>query len=90
MMKALSLSEIEKLLMTSSAEESFSALLDFVKREPQNERGWYLLGGIYRRQQMWAEAIDAYNRSKMISPDGPADAAIESIYETLRTARVEI
>ncbi len=90
MVKALSLTDIEKMLMSSPADESLATLLDFVKREPQNERGWYLLGGIYRRHQMWPEAINAYGKAKMLSPDGPADAAIESIYSTLRAHHIEL
>ena len=32
---------------------------------------------------MWGEAINAYNKAKMINPDGPAATAIEAIYEIL-------
>jgi cytochrome c-type biogenesis protein CcmH/NrfG len=75
---------IEKTLAEGRVEEAFIALQDFLKAEPNSAKGWYLLGGIYRRQQMWGEAINSYGKAKMIEPDGPADAAIESIYDIIR------
>ena len=89
MAKTLSVADIEHMLIAGKTEDSVHALLDIVKREPQNDRGWYLLGDIYRRSGMWAEAIGAFGKAKMISPDGPADAAIESIYEVLRARHIE-
>ena len=75
--------EIEALLRESKVEEAYSQLNALLEAEPRNAYGWYLLGGIYRRQQLWGEAINAYNQAKMIDPDGPAAVAIESIYELL-------
>lgn len=75
--------EIEALLRESKVEEAYSQLNALLETEPRNAYGWYLLGGIYRRQQLWGEAINAYNQAKMIDPDGPAAVAIESIYEIL-------
>ncbi len=75
--------EIEALLRESKLEEAYSHLNALLEKEPKNAHGWYLLGGIYRRQQLWGEAINAYNRAKMLEPDGPAAVAIESIYEIL-------
>lgn len=75
--------EIEALLRESKVEEAYSQLNALLEAEPRNAYGWYLLGGIYRRQQLWGEAINAYNQAKMIDPDGPAAVAIESIYEIL-------
>lgn len=75
--------EIEALLRESKVEEAYSQLNVLLEAEPRNAYGWYLLGGIYRRQQLWGEAINAYNQAKMIDPDGPAAVAIESIYEIL-------
>lgn len=75
--------EIEALLRESKVEEAYSQLNALLEAEPRNAYGWYLLGGIYRRQQLWGEAINAYSQAKMIDPDGPAAVAIESIYEIL-------
>ena len=75
--------EIEALLRESKVEEAYSQLHALLEVEPKNAYGWYLLGGIYRRQQLWGEAINAYNQAKLIDPDGPAAVAIESIYEIL-------
>lgn len=80
----LRLSDIEKTLSEGRVEEAFNSLMEYLKAEPQSAKGWYLLGGIYRRQQMWGDAINAYSKAKMIEPDGPADAAIESIYDIIR------
>ena len=75
--------EIEALQREGKLEEAYTQLNALLEREPGNAYGWYLLGGIYRRQQLWGEAINAYNQAKMIDPDGPAAVAIESIYEIL-------
>lgn len=75
--------EIEALQREGKLEEAYTQLNALLEREPGNAYGWYLLGGIYRRQQLWGEAINAYNKAKMIDPDGPAAVAIEAIYEIL-------
>ena len=82
--KPVTLSDIEALLRASELEEAHQSLRDLLAREPGNARGWYMLGNIYRRQQLWGDAINALNKSKMLDPDGPADAAIESIYNIIR------
>jgi uncharacterized protein HemY len=43
-----------------------------------------MLGNLYRRQQLWGDAINMLNKAKLLDPDGPADAAIESIYNIIR------
>ena len=75
--------EIEALLREGKIEEAYSQLNALLEQDQKNAYGWYLLGGIYRRQQLWGEAINAYNKAKMLEPDGPAAVAIESIYEIL-------
>lgn len=82
--------EIEKILAQGKLEEAYIALNEILEKEPQNSKGWYLLGGIYRRQQLWGDAINAYNKAKMIDPDGPADAAIESIYDIIRFVNTDL
>ena len=76
--------EIEALLRAGELEGAHQSLREFVKREPDNPQGWYLLGNIYRRQQLWGDAINALGKAKQLDPEGPADAAIESIYNILR------
>ena len=78
------LPEIEALLRAGQLEEAHQSLKDYVKRDPDNPQGWYLLGNLYRRQELWGEAINHLNKAKMLDPDGPADAAIESIYDIIR------
>jgi cytochrome c-type biogenesis protein CcmH/NrfG len=78
------LPEIEALLRAGQLEEAHQSLRDYVKRQPGDAQGWYLLGNIYRRQQLWGDAINALGKAKMLDPDGPADAAIESIYDIIR------
>ena len=82
--KPQTLSDIEALLRAGELEEAHQSLREFVKREPDNPQGWYLLGNIYRRQQLWGDAINALGKAKQLDPEGPADAAIESIYNILR------
>ena len=76
--------EIEALLRAGALEEAHQSLCDYVKRMPGDAQGWYLLGNIYRRQQLWGDAINALGKAKMLDPEGPADTAIESIYNILQ------
>ena len=78
------LSEIEALLRANELEEAHQSLQEYVKRQPSDPQGWYLLGNLYRRQQLWGDAINMLNKAKLLDPDGPADAAIESIYNIIR------
>ena len=82
--------DIEALLRAGKLDEAYNKLIDLLEREPNNSNGWYLLGGIYRRQQLWGEAINAYNKAKLIDPQGPAAVAIESIYEILKYRNVDM
>ena len=82
--KPQTLQDIEALLRANALEEAHQSLRDFVGREPDNPQGWYMLGNLYRRQQLWGDAINALGRAKMLDPYGPADAAIDSIYDILR------
>ncbi len=77
------LAEIERMIASGKMDESKALLDAFVKEYPDNAHAWFLMGGLYRRHQMWGDAINAYNRAKLIDPEGPADAAIESIYDIL-------
>ena len=84
------LSEIEALLRAGQLEEAHQSLCDYVKRQPDDAQGWYMLGNLYRRQQLWGEAINHLNRAKLLDPDGPADAAIESIYDIIRFVNTDL
>ncbi len=84
------LAEIEKKIAQGKVDEAFTEIRDFLNRDPNSAHGWYLLGGIYRRQQFWGDAINAYNKAKMIDPEGPADAAIESIYDIIRFVNTDL
>ena len=82
--------EIEALLRAGELEEAHQSLCDYVKRQPDDAQGWYMLGNLYRRQQLWGEAINHLNRAKLLDPDGPADAAIESIYDIIRFVNTDL
>ena len=78
------LSEIEAQLRAGELDAAHQSLQAFVKAEPDNPQGWYMLGNLYRRQQLWGEAINHLNRAMLLDPDGPASAAIDSIYDIIR------
>ncbi|MCI2083044.1 MAG: hypothetical protein LKK19_06700 [Bacteroidales bacterium] len=77
------LNEVHKMLCSNKVEEAYETLHELLEKEPDNAQAWYLLGGLFRRYQMWGDAINAYNKAKMIDPGGPADAAIASIYDII-------
>lgn len=78
------LRDIEKMLNDGNLDEAYSDLNGYLFENPDNAHAWYLLGNIYRIQQLWGEAINAYNKAKLIDPEGPAATAIDSIYDILR------
>jgi len=83
-----SLSEIERALAAGeSLNDVYDSLQVILRNDPDNAHGWYLLGGVFRRKRQWEDAIDAYNHSKLLDPEGPADAAIESIYEIINNSQ---
>ena len=82
--------EIEALLREGELDEAYTQLNTLLENNPKDSYGWYLLGGIYRRQQLWGEAINAYTKAKMIDPQGPAAVAIEAIYEILNFRNMDM
>lgn len=78
------IAEIERIIADGRMDDAKSMLDAYLKEDPENPQAWILLGGLYRRHQMWGDAINAYNRAKLIDPEGPADAAIASIYDIIR------
>ena len=82
--------QIESLLRENRVTDAYNALVLLLEKDPNNSHAWYLLGGIYRHQQLWGDAINAYNKAKLIDPDGPAATAIESIYEILRFVNTDL
>jgi len=78
------------MLRDGKIDKAYDSLNDYLKKDPGSAHAWYLLGGIYRRQQLWGDAINAYNKAKLIEPDGPADAAIESIYDIIRFVNTDL
>lgn len=84
------LSDIERLIAQGQLNEARDLLLAHLGKNDANAYAWFLLGGIYRRKEMWGDAINAYNRAKMLEPQGPAAAAIESIYDILRFVNTDL
>ncbi len=80
---AKNLREIEQILREEGTGGAHRELKLFLDENPESAEGWYLLGGIYRREQQWGEAINALNKAKFLDPSGPAAHAIEHIYEIL-------
>ena len=86
----MTIKEIETLIQEGRLGDAYDALSLFLATQPGNARGWFLLGNIYRVKQQWCEAVAAYNKAKMIDPEGPADAAIESIFNVARYADADL
>jgi len=84
------LKDIEQILREEGVAKAHEELGKFLEKEPENAQAWYLLGGIYRREQQWGEAINALNKAKFLDPAGPAAHAIEHIYEILRFQNTDL
>ena len=84
------LPDIGKSVASGRLDEAREELERLLAAEPDNAQAWFLLGGIYRRHELWGDAINAYNRAKLIEPEGPAAAAIESIYDILHFVNVDL
>ena len=81
---------IEKLRAAGRLDDARDEIERLLEAEPQNPQAWFLLGGIYRRHELWGDAINAYNKAKLIEPEGPAAAAIESIYDIIRFVNTDL
>lgn len=86
----VTVTDIEKLVAAGHLDDALSQLEALLAAEPDNSQAWFLLGGIYRRHELWGDAINAYNRAKLIDPEGPAAAAVESIYDILHFVNVDL
>lgn len=86
----VTVTDIEKLVAAGHLDDALSKLETLLAAEPDNSQAWFLLGGIYRRHELWGDAINAYNRAKLIDPEGPAAAAVESIYDILHFVNVDL
>ncbi len=84
------ITDIEKTVASGQLDKARGELEELLAAEPENSQAWFLLGGIYRRHELWGDAINAYNRAKLIDPEGPAAAAIESIYDILHFVNVDL
>lgn len=82
--------DIELLLSDGKIETAYQELNEFLAANPKSAEGWYIMGGIYRAQELWGDAINSYNKAKLIEPGGPADAAIESIYDIIRFVNTDL
>ena len=84
------ITDIEKTVASGQLDKARGELEELLAAEPENSQAWFLLGCIYRRHELWGDAINAYNRAKLIDPEGPAAAAIESIYDILHFVNVDL
>lgn len=82
--------EIEGILAKGKIEEAYEMLNSYIATNSEDAQAWYLLGSMYRRQELWGDAINAYNKAKLLDPQGPAAAAIESIYDVLHFVNTDL
>ncbi|MGN0214510.1 MAG: tol-pal system YbgF family protein [Muribaculaceae bacterium] len=76
---------IEQLLRDSKPDEAI-ALLDAYVADSASCRldtAYFLLGNAYRQKGDWRMAINSYNRSVQINPDGQAATALQAANEVL-------
>lgn len=86
----MTLSEIERIIAQGKLDDARDQLTALLEKEENNEQAWFLLGGIYRRKEMWGDAINAYNKAKLLNPEGPGAAAVESIYDILSFVNTDL
>ena len=75
----VTITEIEKLIAAGRLDDARDEIERLLVLEPQNSQAW-----------LWGDAINAYNRAKLIDPEGPAAAAIESIYDIIRFVNTDL
>lgn len=59
----------------ASMDESAAALRERLRRDPDNDRGWFLLGLTYRGGERFAEAAQAFRRAAELAPTNADYAA---------------
>ncbi|MBO4692250.1 MAG: hypothetical protein J5604_05680 [Bacteroidales bacterium] len=75
--------EIEALMREGRNEEARQSLMALLDKESNNDYAWFLLGNLYCRGQLFREALESYNKAKLLAPDGPAAAAVDWVVEQL-------
>ena len=64
-------------------EEARTFLTALLHKDPKNAYAWYLLGNLYSRQQLYHDALEAYNNAKLLEPEGPAASAVDWVVEQM-------
>ncbi|MFA5960098.1 MAG: tetratricopeptide repeat protein [Tatlockia sp.] len=61
---------VEALLKTvNGPSQLIEKMKAHIKQNPENPRGWYLLGRLYGSQNQWEKARDAFLKARELNPD---------------------
>lgn len=52
--------------------EAMTIIDDYLAKNQQDDWAWYLKGNIYKKQELWQEAINAYTKAISINRENPA------------------
>ena len=77
------LDDIQKLIDQGDLSNATTALREYIEAHPDSDNAHFLLGNIYRRQEDWQNAINAFQKAIELNPESPAVGAKESIYKIL-------
>ena len=74
---AKTIEEIKNDLASLSLDEAEAVLTAFLEEHPKSAEAHYLLGNLFRKQEIWDRALNEYLVAMDIDPESPATAAYE-------------
>ena len=74
---AKTIEEIKDRLASLSLSASEALLTEFLEEQPKSAEGHFLLGNLFRKQELWDRALNEYLVAMDLDPSSPAAAAYE-------------
>ncbi|MCQ2218815.1 MAG: tetratricopeptide repeat protein [Paludibacteraceae bacterium] len=77
------LSELKNDLQEGKLQEVLSQLEEYVALHKDSAEAYFLLGNAYRKMENWEMALNNYQVSMDLDPEGPAEMAYNATIEVL-------
>ncbi len=79
----MDLLEIQQIIEKGDLAKAKSLLDEYIAKNKNDDKAYFLLGNIYRRSEDWQNTINSFQKAIDINPESPAVAAKENIYKIL-------